>query len=105
MTVYIDNMRARFGRMRMSHMVADTEAELIAMADTIGVARKWHQKPGTADSHFDICDSKCARALAAGAVLIDLRTLSAMVFQRRVTGSLGNPDDAVAWVRNRRGKS
>lgn len=48
MTIYVDNMRANYGRMKMCHMVADSTDELLAMADRIGVARKWLQKAGTA---------------------------------------------------------
>jgi hypothetical protein len=41
--VYIDNMRAKYGRLVLCHMIGDTDEELHAMADTIGVARKWWQ--------------------------------------------------------------
>ena len=51
MPVYVDNMKAQFGRMIMCHMVADTDEELHAMAAKIGVQRKWHQKAGTPHSH------------------------------------------------------
>lgn len=54
MAVYVDDMKAPFGRMVMCHMLADTTNELLAMADKIGVARKWIQHPGTAKEHFDI---------------------------------------------------
>lgn len=43
MTVYVDDMRAPFGCMTMCHMWADTDEELLEMADAIGVARKWIQ--------------------------------------------------------------
>lgn len=47
MTVYVDDMYlhpiGQFGRMKMSHLIADTDAELRAMADKIGVSRRWHQ--------------------------------------------------------------
>lgn len=99
MTVYVDDMRAPFGRMKMCHMVADTDAELHAMAARIGVARRWHQAPPAHDSHYDIAQSKRKLALLEGAVQVTLRQLSAMVMRRRVTGSLGLPVDAEAWAR------
>lgn len=73
MTVYVDDMRAGFGRMVMCHMTADTSAELLAMADTIGVQRKWLQHGGKWKEHFDIALSKRALAVKAGAVEITWR--------------------------------
>jgi hypothetical protein len=69
MAVYVDDMRAPFGRMVMCHMYADTHDELVAMADKIGVARKWIQHPGhPVKEHFDIALSKRALAVQHGAV-------------------------------------
>lgn len=67
MPVYVDSMRAKFGRMIMCHMTADTTKELLEMADRIGVARKWLQHPGEWKEHFDIALSKRALAVEAGA--------------------------------------
>jgi len=97
MTVYVDDMRAKFGRLVMCHMIADTDDELHAMADRIGVARKWHQAPPKHDSHYDIALSKRAAAVAAGAVEITWRQTGAMVMRRRLTGELGSHADAIAW--------
>lgn len=83
MTVYVDNMNAKFGRMVMCHMLADSDEELLAMADRIGVARRWHQHPGTIKSHFDICLSKLAKAVAAGAVEIDYAAIGRIIKERR----------------------
>lgn len=93
-TVYADDMRARFGRLIMCHMIADTEDELHAMAARVGVARRWYQ-----GDHYDICLSKRALAVAAGAVEVTQRQLGCMVMRRRATGQLGAPDVALAWVR------
>nr|WP_294566952.1 DUF4031 domain-containing protein [uncultured Rhodopila sp.] len=72
MTVYVDDVRYPFGRMVMCHMWADTLPELLAMADRIGVARRWLQEPPKASwVHFDVCLAAKAKALAAGAVLTD----------------------------------
>lgn len=79
MAVYVDDMRAPFGRMKMCHMWADTREELFAMADRIGVARKWFQRPAGTSlpgmdaswEHFDIALSKRAIAVKFGAVETD----------------------------------
>lgn len=97
MTVYVDDMRAKFGRMIMCHMIADTDEELHAMAARIGVQRKWHQAPPKHDSHYDIALSTRAKAVAAGAVEITWRTCGTMNFRRRLTGDLGLPGDAARW--------
>lgn len=52
----------------MCHMVADSRAELDDMADKIGVARKWIQKPNTDREHYDICKSMRAKAVKLGAI-------------------------------------
>jgi hypothetical protein len=88
-TVYVDDMylypMGRFGRMKMSHMVADTTEELLAMADKIGVARKWIQNPGEGrgNEHFDVAMSARAKAVAAGAKEVTLRELSALRLEWR----------------------
>lgn len=85
MTVYVDDMRALFGRMVMCHMLADTTAELLTMADRIGVQRKWLQHAGTPKEHFDIALSKRALAVAAGAVEVGKAGVMAIVRRKRVT--------------------
>lgn len=96
--VYVDNMEAQFGRMKMCHMIADSTDELLSMADSIGVQRKWIQYPHTAKEHFDIAKSKRRLAIFHGAVNIDMRQLAAMELRRMVTGNLGSPDDAEDWL-------
>ena len=72
MTVYVDDVRHRFGRMIMCGLWSDSMDELYAMVDRIGVARKWLQQPPKASwVHFDISLDKKALAIAAGAVLTD----------------------------------
>ncbi|QPB08662.1 hypothetical protein KB681_gp50 [Burkholderia phage Mica] len=95
MAVYVDDMRARKGRMVFCHMIADTDEELHAMAARIGVARKWHQAPPRHDSHYDICLSMRAKAVKFGAIEITWKECGAMNAMRRYTGSLGEPHDAV----------
>jgi hypothetical protein len=83
MSVYVDNMRASYGRMKMCHMIADSTEELLAMADRIGVARRWLQKAGTAQEHFDIALSKRALAVEAGAVEVTMMELGRIIRRRR----------------------
>lgn len=69
---------AKYGRLVMCHMIADSEDELHLMADKIGVARKWYQ-----GDHYDICLSKRAKAVAAGAVELTLRELARIAIEKR----------------------
>lgn len=83
MGVYVDDMKAGYGRMIMCHMIADTDTELHTMADKIGVARKWHQKSETPHSHYDICKAKRALAVQFGAIEIDRRKLAEIIQGKR----------------------
>lgn len=83
MTVYVDDMRAQYGRMVMCHMLADNDEELHAMAAQIGIARKWHQKANTPHSHYDICLSKRAKAVKLGAVETDRYGVAAIIKAKR----------------------
>lgn len=83
MSVYVDTMRASFGRMIMCHMFADTDDELHQMAAKIGIARKWFQCPPKASwHHYDICLSKKKLAMANGAIEIEYRSLPEWLKQR-----------------------
>ena len=97
MTVYVDDMNAPFGRMIMVHMIADTDEELHAMAAVIGVQRKWWQAPPKHSSHYDICQSKKALAIAAGAVPVTYRQAAKMDRRRKVEGKLGLPEEIDVW--------
>jgi hypothetical protein len=83
MAVYVDDMRASFGRMKMCHMVADTSDELLLMANRIGVARRWIQHAGTYREHFDVCLAKRAAAVRFGAVEVSQRELIRVTLRRR----------------------
>lgn len=77
MTVYIDDMylypMGQFGRLKMSHMVADTEEELHALAGKIGMKRAWFQ-----GDHYDVSKAKRTEAIAHGAVEITLQQCAFM---------------------------
>ena len=83
MSVYVDDMRAPFGRMLMCHMIADTHEQLVRMADRIGVARHWLQDARNHGEHFDICLSKKARAISFGAIEISWPELGRRALARR----------------------
>lgn len=80
MACFVDDVKHRFGTMIMCHLWADTEEELFAMVDKIGVQRKWIQGHPTLSTgkakqaswvHFDIAASKKRLAIEHGAVLTD----------------------------------
>lgn len=74
MSVYVDNARIPYGRMLMSHMVADTLDELHAMAAALGLRRAWFQNK-VRWPHYDVCAATRERALKLGAVPVTGRQL------------------------------
>lgn len=68
--------------MIMCHMVADTTQELLDMVDRIGINRKWIQHKGTCKEHFDVCQEKKKKAIAAGAIEINWRQYAEFVNNR-----------------------
>lgn len=98
MTVYVDDMHrsalGAFKGLRMSHMIAETEAELHAMAEAIGMPRRAYQ-----GDHYDVPLERRAAALARGAVAVSMKQMAGMVARRRETGTLGPPEEAIAWAR------
>jgi len=71
-SVYVDHYFAQYGRMQMSHMIADTPGELHEMADRIGVQRKWFQKHASIP-HYDVCKSKRELAIKLGTIPMERR--------------------------------
>lgn len=102
MTVYVDDFGVpapRAGRGRWSHMIADTEEELHAMAEKIGLQRRWFQDPRTNQTpryrpdsyaanawHYDVVQTKRRMAIKAGAVEIGWRELPDLIKHRMKTG-------------------
>lgn len=80
MAVYIDDMYknpiGQFGRMKMSHMAADTTKELLDMAVKIGVNVKWIQDAGKGGEHFDVAMIKRELAIKHGAIPLSMFKLS-----------------------------
>ncbi len=77
--VYVDNMNAKYGRMKMSHMIADTHDELVIMACNIGIQLRWIQYLGTGKEHLDVCQVKKAKAIELGAKQVTSKELVAIM--------------------------
>lgn len=90
MAVYVDNFyltpMSAFGRMKMSHMIADTRQELFEMVDKIGVQRKWIQGFNTTREHFDVSKGRREAAIKAGAIPVNYRELAEMTRTRTYEG-------------------
>ena len=87
MSVYVDRNRAKLGRMVMCHMLADTRAELHAMAERLGLRREWFQDcPPSSAPHYDISLTKRAAALRLGAIDADRHLLVEVIKRARAAG-------------------
>ncbi len=100
MTVYVDNYRCptTIGRLhgRWSHLTADTPAELQTFATRLGLRRAWFQarcRFATCPApdgvcvhfHYDVVDTMRTRAIAAGAIPIDVHDFGRIIRIRRLT--------------------
>ena len=97
-TVYVDDMRARFREHIMCHMIGDTEAELHDMAGRIGIARRWYQ-----GDHYDVTLDRRALAVSLGAREITWRACSLMTVLRRrdPLAPLVTAAEGAAWLKAR----
>lgn len=86
MTVYVDDMfrQARVGRLngRWSHLLADSERELMRFALEMGLKSSWLQAPGTHRAHFDLTEPRRRVAISLGAVEISYPHGTAQVIAR-----------------------
>ena len=99
MAVYVDNTDIlasvpngnRVHTSHWCHMMADTLPELLAFASRIGLRRSWLQvkKSGV---HFDLTAGKRRRAVAAGAVAVEVRSDE---WRRVCTRAREQYDDAI----------
>ena len=98
MTVYVDDMRARFREHIMCHMIGDIESELHDMAGRIGIARRWYQ-----GDHYDVTLDSRALAVSLGALEITWRACSLMTVLRRrdPAAPLVTPAEGTAWLKAR----
>lgn len=84
MAAYVDNLRDYGWRLRghaqlSCHLMADTEEELHAMAQAVGMRLSWFQLSRRGVPHYDLTAKRRAAALAAGALEAsrdDLRRLT-----------------------------
>ena len=83
----------------MCHMIADSTEELLAMADRIGVARKWIQHFGTHREHFDVSLAKRKLAVECGAIEVSQRELVARMWKDKAEWAAQYIDGVVEHIR------
>lgn len=71
MTVYVDDYKAKFRRMVVCHMMADTLDELHEFAAKLGMKREWFQD-GSAP-HYDVNLTRRVLAVKLGAIELPIR--------------------------------
>lgn len=79
MSVYVDPQMqclrsAQWKWPTSCHMFADTLDELHAMAKRIGLRREWFQLSHGTFPHYDLNESRRAKAIAAGVIELDRRS-------------------------------
>ena len=80
--LYVDHARIPYGRMLMSHLMADTPEELREAAEQLGLSARI-QRPGTEKEHLDVSETKRREALAMGARPVTGKELVNLVRAKR----------------------
>lgn len=88
MCVYVDNMllRAHVGRLnaRWSHLMADSDEELMAFAIELGLKPEWIQHPEKPyGAHFDVTERMREKAISLGAQAVDWRDMPELLDKLR----------------------
>ncbi|HEV3368009.1 MAG TPA: DUF4031 domain-containing protein [Acidimicrobiales bacterium] len=97
LTVYLDDWRQRatIGQRedRWSHLLADDELELHALAGELGIPRRGFQRHrrSAALNHYDLPESYRHRAIALGAVPVTWREMARLTRTWRRAGARPTP--------------
>ncbi len=97
LTVYLDDWRQRatIGRRedRWSHLLADDEQELHALATRLGIPARGfqHHRRSAALNHYDLPERLRDRAIALGAVPISWREMARLTREWRRAGARPAP--------------
>jgi hypothetical protein len=93
--IYVDSARHRLGRMILSHMTADTEAELHQAAVSVGLRREWFQgPPDHRHAHYDLCQAKRA--------LVIERFAAEIISSRELARRARHLAEKISWRAGRR---
>ena len=94
MSVYVDDAVMPWRGQRWAHLMADTLAELHAMAEALGIPRRAFQDK-TSGAHYDVTAPLREQAIALGAIPISRhhdRTLVRAVIARAKAQGRGEAD-------------
>lgn len=84
MTLYVDHARTPYGRMRMSHLMADTPEELERARVALGLPRSAKHNAGLPGEHLDVAEAKRSQAIRQlGAREVSSRCLVRLRQERR----------------------
>lgn len=75
MTVYVDDSKLSYGRMIMSHMIADSRRELVEMLRKCDLDPIHIQLKNTRREHYDVSQEKRSLAVRHGTKEITTREL------------------------------
>ena len=91
MCVYVDPLTAclpnsNWKWRHSAHLFADTESELHAFAESLGLKRSWFQDGRPEFPHYDLSPGKHREAIKAGAMAVSREFVVGWVSERRASG-------------------